>query len=83
LLGESEATIVWDIPLDTKPGNYRIRHFGDSKCFINIITPYIGVSYYLLINFFPSKIPFHIIPDIKNISNNKEVIPFSYGLIFL
>ncbi|OWF56536.1 Synaptogyrin-2 [Mizuhopecten yessoensis] len=31
LLGESEATIVWDIPADQAPGVYRIQYFGDSK----------------------------------------------------
>lgn len=31
LLGQSEATIVWDIPQDTSSGSYKICHFGIAK----------------------------------------------------
>ncbi|XP_054715880.1 uncharacterized protein LOC129225311 [Uloborus diversus] len=44
LLGHSEATVTWDIPEDTKPGKYRIRHFGHSKSIFQKITPYKGSS---------------------------------------
>jgi len=29
--GSSKAAISWDIPYDTVPGSYRIRHYGDYK----------------------------------------------------
>ena len=38
ILGESLATVTWDIPGDATVGTYRIQHFGyykqflDSKC---------------------------------------------------
>lgn len=31
MLGQSEATIVWDIPKDTPPGKYKICHYGLAK----------------------------------------------------
>lgn len=42
ILGHSEAIISWEIPLDTKPGLYRIRHFGASKNFLQSIKSYSG-----------------------------------------
>ncbi|XP_054707374.1 putative neutral ceramidase C [Uloborus diversus] len=44
LIADSLSTITWDIPLTTKPGRYRIRHFGNSKNILQIIKPYIGSS---------------------------------------
>lgn len=44
LLGHSEATIIWDIPKDIKPGKYRIQHFGHSKSVFQRITSYKGTS---------------------------------------
>lgn len=44
LFGESQATILWDIPNSTKPGVYRIRHFGAAKSLLQQIKPYIGTS---------------------------------------
>lgn len=44
LFGESQATILWDIPGNTKPGIYRIRHFGAAKSLLQQIKPYIGSS---------------------------------------
>ena len=37
-LGESIATIIWDIPVDAKPGRYRIRHFGAAKSLLQQVT---------------------------------------------
>jgi hypothetical protein len=42
LIGGSEVTIQWEIPLDTPPGTYRIRHFGHYKQFLGGIHPYSG-----------------------------------------
>ncbi|CAH1405695.1 unnamed protein product [Nezara viridula] len=44
ILGTSTAEVRWDIPLETKPGMYRIRHFGHFKNFLSSITPYEGTS---------------------------------------
>lgn len=41
--GESQATIVWNIPLDIQQGHYRIRHFGHSKNIMQQIKSYTGV----------------------------------------
>ena len=42
--GKSNAVISWDIPADTKPGKYRIKHFGFSKHLIGGVTPFTGTS---------------------------------------
>lgn len=44
ILGSSEVTITWDIPLDAVPGNYRIVHLGHYKHILRGITPYQGSS---------------------------------------
>lgn len=44
LFGESQATILWDIPNGTQPGIYRIRHFGAAKSLLQQIKPYFGTS---------------------------------------
>lgn len=44
LFGESQATILWDIPNGTQPGIYRIRHFGAAKSLLQQIKPYVGTS---------------------------------------
>lgn len=44
LIAESMSKVVWDIPEDTKPGRYRIRHFGNSKNILQVIKPYVGTS---------------------------------------
>jgi len=44
ILGESLATITWDIPPDTPAGTYRIQHFGYSKAFLGGVTAYSGTS---------------------------------------
>lgn len=44
IFGESQATILWDIPQDAQPGVYRIRHMGAAKSLLQQITPYVGVS---------------------------------------
>ncbi|CAG2107816.1 unnamed protein product [Medioppia subpectinata] len=38
----SIATIIWDIPDDTTPGVYRIRHFGDYKDWTMTVYTYYG-----------------------------------------
>lgn len=44
IFGESKASIIWDIPVNTTKGIYRVRHFGSSKSIMQTIRPYIGVS---------------------------------------
>ena len=43
-VANSKITITWDIPLDTKPGDYRICHYGDSKNTDGKINMYQGAS---------------------------------------
>ncbi|KAL3177189.1 hypothetical protein MRX96_009884 [Rhipicephalus microplus] len=43
-LGQSEATVMWEIPQSAEPGVYRIRHFGHSKNILQVVTPYEGSS---------------------------------------
>lgn len=40
----SQAKIVWEIPEDTEPGKYRIRHFGTSKNMLQRVHPFEGTS---------------------------------------
>ncbi|XP_035212767.1 putative inactive neutral ceramidase B isoform X1 [Stegodyphus dumicola] len=56
LLGHSEAIMSWDIPEDTEPGKYRIRHFGHSKSIFQKITPYKGTSSPFIIKKYDNKI---------------------------
>ncbi|RWS16014.1 neutral ceramidase-like protein [Dinothrombium tinctorium] len=44
LLGESLATVVWEIPKHTEKGIYRIRIFGTSKNIFQKFSDYTGVS---------------------------------------
>jgi neutral ceramidase len=43
-IANSKITITWNIPLDTKPGEYRICHFGDARDVSGKIKPYTGIS---------------------------------------
>ena len=43
-IANSKITITWNIPADTKPGEYRICHFGDSRDISGNIKPYTGIS---------------------------------------
>lgn len=44
LLASSEATIEWEVTPDVKPGEYRIRHFGNYKYILGGIYSYQGIS---------------------------------------
>ncbi len=44
LLGTSEATVLWDIPMNTPQGTYRIRYFGHQKNALQQITAFSGTS---------------------------------------
>lgn len=44
LLGQSEATVQWQVPQDAKSGEYRIRHLGYRKNLLSGIKPYQGLS---------------------------------------
>ncbi|RWS18955.1 Neutral ceramidase-like protein, partial [Leptotrombidium deliense] len=44
IVGESEATVIWDIPKDTVKGDYRIKVFGVSKNAIQTKTKFTGTS---------------------------------------
>jgi len=43
-LGESYATITWEITAGVAPGTYRIRHFGSKKSIFGQITDFVGTS---------------------------------------
>lgn len=43
-LGQSEAEVFWQIPLDQEPGVYRIRHSGTYKSFVQSLHSYEGQS---------------------------------------
>ncbi|MEJ2103660.1 MAG: neutral/alkaline ceramidase [Ignavibacteriaceae bacterium] len=43
-VANSKITIIWDIPLDTEPGEYRICNYGDSKNIDGKINMYQGAS---------------------------------------
>ena len=43
-IANSKVIISWNIPDDTKPGEYRICHYGDSKDISGKINTYQGVS---------------------------------------
>jgi len=44
ILGQSVARVEWTIPEDTKPGLFRICHFGSYKTVLQSILPYTGVT---------------------------------------
>ena len=43
-IANSKITITWDIPADTKSGEYRIVHYGDSRDSSGKINSYQGIS---------------------------------------
>ncbi|KAG8238266.1 hypothetical protein J437_LFUL016446 [Ladona fulva] len=43
-MGCSEATVEWKVDNKIEPGEYRIRHFGNSKYIFGGIYPYEGTS---------------------------------------
>jgi neutral ceramidase len=43
-IANSKITITWNIPTETKAGEYRICHFGDSRDISDKIKPYTGIS---------------------------------------
>lgn len=43
-VANSKVTISWKIPSDAESGEYRIKHFGDSKSIIKRVSSYKGVS---------------------------------------
>ena len=43
-IANSKITITWTIPVDTKPGDYRICHYGNSKNIFGKISSYHGLS---------------------------------------
>jgi neutral ceramidase len=43
-IANSKITVTWNIPADTKTGEYRICHFGDSRDASGKIKPYTGIS---------------------------------------
>jgi neutral ceramidase len=44
VLGQSEATVVWEILPTTKPGLYRITHTGAHKTIFQQIKQYQGTT---------------------------------------
>lgn len=44
IMGESRATIVWDIPPNCMPGVYKIRHYGAHKSLLQTVSQYWGQS---------------------------------------
>jgi neutral ceramidase len=42
--GESEVTVIWDIPEDMQGGDYRIRYFGDGKDEGGEVRPFSGTT---------------------------------------
>lgn len=43
-LGMSEATVVWEVPGDARPGVYRLRHSGHYKYLLGGVFAYSGAS---------------------------------------
>jgi hypothetical protein len=43
-IANSKITITWNIPADTKPGEYRLCHYGDAKDGSGKIQSYVGAS---------------------------------------
>ena len=44
LFASSRVTISWEIPKDTEPGEYRIRHNGYYRYILGGVYPYQGVT---------------------------------------
>ncbi|XP_068081600.1 neutral ceramidase isoform X2 [Anabrus simplex] len=44
VLGNSEVTVLWDVAPNTKPGKYRIRHFGYYKYIFGGVYPFTGTT---------------------------------------
>jgi neutral ceramidase len=44
LSAESTTTVTWNIPTSTKPGNYRVCHFGDYKEITGNVNSFSGCS---------------------------------------
>ena len=44
LLGESQVTVTWDIPMTQQIGTYRIQYFGNWKAISGSITTFRGTS---------------------------------------
>ncbi|XP_054155044.1 uncharacterized protein LOC128953578 [Oppia nitens] len=44
VLGNSESDIIWDIPVGTPNGKYRIMYFGDHKSILGHITPFEAIT---------------------------------------
>ena len=42
--GESFATIVWEIPVNTVAGSYRIQHYNSHRGLLGKITEFTGTS---------------------------------------
>eukprot|EP00088_Acartia_fossae_P019247 TRINITY_DN21220_c0_g1_i4.p1 TRINITY_DN21220_c0_g1~~TRINITY_DN21220_c0_g1_i4.p1 ORF type:complete len:687 (+),score=151.03 TRINITY_DN21220_c0_g1_i4:252-2063(+) len=59
ILGESEVTVIWEIPEDALNGEYRIIHKGYYKSIIRGLTPYLGVSKTFLVGLSDVKGLFH------------------------
>jgi len=49
ILGESEVTVLWDIPMNAPKGEYRIIHKGWYKHILRGLTPYSGTSQTFLV----------------------------------
>ncbi|CAL1538863.1 unnamed protein product [Lymnaea stagnalis] len=50
ILGHSEVTITWDIPVVQQSGTYRMCHFGTSKSITGKKTPFVGVTREFTVN---------------------------------
>lgn len=44
ILGHSQLEVSWEIPRNTEPGLYRLRHFGAAKHIIGGIKSYVGTT---------------------------------------
>lgn len=44
ILGFSDVDIIWNIPENTEPGSYRIRHFGNYRYILGGVYPYDGTT---------------------------------------
>ena len=44
-IANSKITITWMIPADAKPGEYRLRHYGDARDIAGTIRSYQGTSH--------------------------------------
>ncbi len=64
-IANSKITITWNIPPDTKPGEYRLCHYGDAKEIAGKKRPYHGMSR-----------PFRVG---ERISSNEIVFSNAYG----